>query len=348
MILVSESDFKNRLEFVFQKIMEADLVVFQRPASPEWLDFVKVARKAGKLIVADYDDDPFTTSPWNPAYRFCGTEEVGYKWPDGTVDMLWAEDMVGANGETDFFNIERNIRYRDTFMASFKKSDMVTCTTPILQETFKKINPNTVVLPNIIDFDIFPKIECVKKEIRILWQGGNSHYEDLSFIAKPLKDILNKYDNVKFVYFGDMRLSKLFSDVPKDKLEIQSWVKQDVYPYKLATINADIGLCPVVDNVFNRQKSAIKWMEYSVMGMASIASDYPPYSPVMENEKDGLLVKTQQDWYDAIERLILDADLRKKLAKNAYDKVYQEHNADTKAYLWRDAYDALLKKPLTV
>ena len=172
-VIVSEADFKNRIEFVFQQVMASDLVIFQRPASPEWLDFIKVARKAGKLIVSDYDDDPFSTSPWNPAYRFCGTEEVGFKWPDGKVDMLWAENMVGAKGETDYFNIERNIKYRDLFMASFKKSDLVTCTTPILQETFRKINPNVEVLPNLIDFDLWPRIECVKKEIRILWQGGN-------------------------------------------------------------------------------------------------------------------------------------------------------------------------------
>jgi glycosyltransferase involved in cell wall biosynthesis len=325
--------------------MECDLVVFQRPASPEWLDFVKVARKAGKLVVSDYDDDPFTTSPWNPAYRFCGVEEVGYKWPDGRVDMLWSEDMVGSKGETEFFNIERNIKYRDTFMASFKKSDMVTCTTPILQETFKKINQNVAVLPNLIDFDLFPKVEYVKRQPRILWQGGNSHYEDLISIVRPLHKIVEKHD-VKFIYFGDMHLSNVFNKFPKDKIEFHHWIPQNVYPYKLATLNADIGLCPVVDNIFNRNKSAIKWFEYSVMNIATIASDLAPYSPVMTNEKDGLLVKDEQGWFDAMERLIIDAEKRKELAKNAYDAVYNDHNADKKANLWSKAYDELLKRPL--
>ena len=101
---------------------------------------------------------------------------------------------------------------------------------------------------------------------------------------------------------------------------MHSWVANNIYPYKLATLNADIGLCPIADNMFNSNKSAIKWMEYSVMGLATIASDLAPYNKVIQNGKDGLLVN-EHSWFDAMERLIKDTELRKTLAKNAYDKV---------------------------
>jgi len=252
------------LEFVTQKIIETDIILFQRPQDDRWFNFLKIAQKHGKIIVADYDDHPYNVSPLNPAYRYYGTTNVQFKWPDGKVDMLWID---GENG----FSIEDNITRQDYFRAAFKRSDMVSTTTPILQENFLKINKNTVVLPNLVDFDLYPQVECVKKEVRIGWQGGNSHYEDLFMVSKAIKKIIKKYKNVKFVFFGDMSIAGLFKDVPKDRIEWHNWVKYVAYPYKLATLNLDIGLCPVIDNEFNRSKSAIKYLEYSVMKIPTIA-----------------------------------------------------------------------------
>jgi len=318
--------------------MESDAVVFQRPASPEWLNFIKVAQKAGKVIVCDYDDDPFHVNPMNPSYKYNGIEEVAVTWEDGKIDMLW------KNGEGGF-DVERNIRHMDLFRASFKRADLITCTTPVLHEIFKKINPNCEILPNVIDVELYPSCEFVKKEVRILWQGGSSHYEDLYIVHKQIVNILKKYPTVKFVYFGDMRFVSLFKDAPQNQIEYHGWVSHKTYPYKLATMNCDIGLCPVADNEFNRCKSSIKWMEYSTQKMATIASDITPYNVDIEKDVTGILVN-DSEWFDAMERLIADKLYREALARNAYNTVCEKYNANTKAHLWRDAYDKVLKKEL--
>ena len=335
---ISEEDILHSSETALQKILESDVVIFQRPASEDWLRFIKVAQKAGKIIVVDYDDDPFNTNPLSPAYRHFGTEEVAMKWQDGKTDMLWADGIDG-------FDIEKNIRHRDLFNANFRKADMITCTTDELAESFRKVNPNVVVLPNLIDFSLYPKVEFVKKGVRILWQGGSSHYEDLYMVKDALIRILKKHPEVTFVYFGEMRFKNLFKDAPQSQIEWHPWVSHQVYPYKLATLNCDIGLCPVTDNKFNRNKSAIKWMEYSVMGMATIASNIPPYSTVIADSYDGYLVE-DHGWESAIEQLINQREYRETLAKNAYQTVFENHNADTKAHLWKDAFERLLKTEL--
>ena len=338
-ILTIHPDNATDMDFITEKIIEAEIILFQRPTDETWLNFIKVAREHGKFIVADYDDDPFNTSPWNPAYRFYGVKNVYHKTDMGDIIPLWEAGQEG-------FSIEENIKRRDCFRVSFKKCDMVSCTTPILAETFKKINPNTAVLPNLLDFDLFPQVEMVKKEIRIGWQGGSSHYEDLYMMSKAIKEILKKHDNVKFIFFGDMRFYGLFKDIPEDRIEWHSWLAFKAYPYKLACLNLDIGLCPIVDNIFNRNKSAIKYFEYSAMKLATIASNMPPYSPVIQDKRDGLLVGPD-GWVEAMEMLIRDKELRNKLTKNAYDNVFENHNADTKAHLWTDAYNTLLKQDVT-
>lgn len=324
------------------KALWADLIVFQRPATEAWFSFIKTCRKYGKFVVSDYDDDPFNTSPLNPYYQYVGTEEVEWVWEDGTREMLWSEDMVSPTGQK-IFNIERNINHRDMFRLNFKKSDLVTCTTEELRQEFLKVNPNVAVLPNLIDFRFFPQnVEMVKKEIRIGWQGGASHYEDLFMVHKHVINILKKHKNVKFVFFGDMRFQGLFKDAPQNQIEWHPWVKHNAYPFQLALLNLDIGLCPVVDNQFNRNKSAIKWMEYSTMKFMTIASNIPPYSKVITDKETGLLVG-DDGWFDALDQAVQDKNLRNKLALQAHDEVKTNHNAQTKAHLWVEAYDKILK-----
>lgn len=328
-----------------QRVLESDVIVVPRANSQEWFKFLQLCRRLGKIVVSDYDDDPFNTSPLNPYYRFCGVEEVKYVFPDGTSEMLWVDGMADSYGNKDFFNIERNIRNRDMFRLNFKKSDLVTCTTDILAESLKTINPNTIVLPNYIDIPLYPRCDFVKRGLRIGWQGGASHYEDLYIVHKAVEEICKKYPDVTFVFFGDYRFYGLLKGIPEKQLEFAPWVKHNAYPYRLATLNLDIGICPLVDNTFNRNKSAIKYFEYSAVGAATIASQIEPYSLVAEHEKDILFTTTDESgWFDSLERLIIDGELRRKLALNAYDNINENYNADKFAHKWLDAYEEAMKK----
>lgn len=222
----------------------------------------------------------------------------------------------------------------------------MTCTTEELKKEFLTINPNVAVLPNVIDPDFFPRgIEMVKRGVRMGWQGGASHYEDLYFLKDVIKEVLEKNKTAKFVYFGDMRFKGLFKNCPQDQIEWHHWVSHSTYPYKLGLMNLDIGLCPLVDNRFNRNKSAIKWMEYSLMGMATVASNIPPYSPVIDNGRTGILcgASDTKGWVDALNDLISDKHKRMNLAKRAEEEVLTNHNANTKAHLWIEAYEKALK-----
>lgn len=324
-------------EFALDRVLTADLILFHRPANSDWFNFIRECQKAGKTIVTDYDDDPFNTSPWNPYYKHIGVEDFKYQWPDGNSEWLWKDGVHD-------FNIERNIIRRDMFWACFKKSDMITTTTPILKETLEKINKNTIVLPNSIDFEFFPECDIIKtKEIRIGWQGGSSHYEDLYMINDDIVKILKKHKNVKFIYLGDLRFKGLLKDAPQDQIEWHCWGSHEVYPYRLKFLNLDIGLCPVVDNVFNRNKSAIKWMEYSVVGASTISSDCLPYSTVIEDGKTGVL-SNEKGWFDAMDMLIRDKEKRASIFKKAYEEIRENHNIEKNCMLWYDSYEKLLKQ----
>lgn len=320
-----------------QKVFNADVILLPRPSSEEWFGFVKACRKAGKIIVSDYDDDPFTCDPMNPYYRWIGVEE----WEHPDFGWVWKHGMTDKGGQ-EWFNVEKNINRRDMVRASFKNSDLVTCTTPELREVFLNINPNTIVLPNFIDLDSYLRPEFVKRKVRIGWQGGVSHYRDLHFIV-PILERLSQAHDVEIVYFGDSRFGDMFKNVKG--FELHRFVNHETYPYKMALMNLDIGLCPLVDNEFNRRKSAIKWMEYSAVGACTVASDIPPYSSVIKNFETGLLCPNDSDcWFEALSGLVQDRKKILELSANALEDIRQKHTIQANAHLWVEAYKNVIEK----
>lgn len=329
----------------FKKVLESDVILIPRPQSEEWLQFVNAVRRAGKVVVCDYDDNPFNVSPYNTYYRFSGLKEFEVVWPDGYREWLWKDGMPGPKGEK-FFDIEANIHRRDMCRAAFGKSDLVTSTVEPLRSEFEKINQNSIILPNLIDMDGYPKCEMVKPtRLKIGWQGGISHFEDLEYLLPIILKFAGSND-IDFTFFGDHRLGTMFQKVPGYHHE--SFTSIEVYPWKLKMMNLDIGLAPLLDNEFNHCKSAIKYFEYAAVGVPTIASNVQPYSDVITNRVDGILVDKPEEWIEAMNELAADPALRKKIADNAYENVYRNYNANTQAHLWVDAYEKALQKDKVV
>jgi len=64
------------------------------------------------------------------------------------------------------------------------------------------------------------------------------------------------------------------------------------YPSMIENIQLQAVVAPLIDNVFNRCKSPIKFLECSASGIPLFAPDMLPYSPVMPRE---FLYKTQEE-----------------------------------------------------
>lgn len=77
----------------------------------------------------------------------------------------------------------------------------------------------------------------------------------------------------------------------------------------------DIALAPLVDMPFNRSRSNIKLKEYAAAGAMWLASPVGPYLGMGE-EQGGMLVR-DGEWYDALERFVLDFRARTHLMERA-------------------------------
>lgn len=245
------------------------------------------------------------------------------------------------------------------FLGSFiTLANGITVSTQPLKEAYSKMqfaNPNIDVLPNCNDVNDWKFKRRIFKDnkIRIGYMGSITHDDDLELIYEPIAQILEKYPNVKFEICGavdpkniEKVMQKIQSYAKKDVLEqlwfhggTQSWFG---FSQHLFSMGWDIGIAPLVDEPFNHGKSHIKWFDYSMVGIPTIASKVYPYyrriqgTPTIQHEKTGLLCETKDDWFKHLESVILKPDLRRELADNAYTFIRDNWQYKNHAYKWRD------------
>lgn len=197
-------------------------------------------------------------------------------------------------------DILRSIRHGLTYVDRF-----VVSTQP-LAEAFAGLHDDIRVVPNTLDTRYWKGLSALRRQSRkprVGWAGGASHTGDLEVIADVVKELANE---VEWVFFG-MCPDKLRPYVH----EFHEGVSIEQYPAKLASMNLDLALAPVEQNLFNECKSNLRLLEYGACGFPVIASDlrcYQGYSDLPVT-----LVKNRfRGWVDAIRMHISDLDATAK------------------------------------
>lgn len=325
----------------FDKTMQADLFVLQRVIGKTFLTRlheVILAQNKGNKMVIDHDDNVFRVSPLSNHYVDYGTEEIKIQ-SGGKIIYEWKD---GVN-----IDLKKNRERLDEIKWSLEKCDMLTTTTDILAEAFRPYCENIRVLPNCVDMTIWNKLPLLRKnpeEVRIYWSGGHSHWEDLFMLKDVLVEIARENKNVKIVIAGWKPLG-MEEDYPADQFEFHRWVDTQAHPYRTAIADADISVIPLVDNEFNRCKSAIKFIEMGALKVPSVVSMVSPYREMIDLKEDnGIFIEDNDKnaWLKGLELLINDAELRKKIGQNAYDTVKENFDINTQYHQWFNAYGEVL------
>lgn len=275
------------------KFADYDVIIAQRETRPTMVEDLRELQLRGKTIILDTDDMLENVHPSNPAYK------------------------IYFPGSPRLMN----------YLKSIKLSNALTTSTFELKKQYQGINNNIHVTPNYIDFDFRPWPQCPKRTggmVRLGWSGSSSHLNDFKQIGGALHKVLNKYENVVYVHFGDQGLYNYISkefDLPKNKILIIEPVGFDKYPISLNSF--DIGLCPLVDNRFNQAKSFLKPLEYSACGIPFVASAVAPYMRYTDVGQDGFLAQTEDEWVECISRFVEDESLRNNMSLQAYEKSKQ-------------------------
>jgi len=260
---------------------------------------------------------------------------------NGKKMVIECDDYFEVNPDSPFAYEHKIYDAKFVITRSMQVADMITTTTNYLAEKLKKLNKNVVVLPNYIDtarWDLNYLPNDTGK-IRIGWAGSITHVDDVKLIVNPIRRICREFKNVQLVMVGDPRVSALFEGLP---VENMNGVPFEAWPSKLYSLRLDIGLAPLRDTLFNRCKSNIKWIEYSIAQIPGV------YSPTVYDNYDfdgiyGQIAKNEEQWYRCIKNYIICENLRKDIASRARSAVLTGYTLKTNIHKWIKAYEGLTK-----
>ncbi len=218
-------------------------------------------------------------------------------------------------------------------------------------------------------------------KVRIAWIGGSSHERDLD----KLKGTFNKLfsdpevkDKIQIVMCGyDIRgtitevhpttkeektrplrpeesvwnkFEAIFND--NGRANKDQYVRRNTLPitrYGEHYNFCDICLAPLDEHTFNECKSELKVIETGMMSKALIASDLYVYKDILTHGETAMLVdpkKNHKLWYKYIKQLVLDEELRNKLANNLYNFVNPKYTLEVVTNQRCDWYKKLVNERL--
>jgi glycosyltransferase involved in cell wall biosynthesis len=236
-------------------------------------------------------------------------------------------------------------------------ADVVTTTTPTLADYLRTRNSNVVVLPNSVDPEEWhPRPRG--KELRIGWTGSPTHFSDLNIVLDAVRDLQKKHP-FTFVLQGlcaENSVEELCENLTKQagrkffettlgksikrfreklsgiKYEFHPSVRVDLHAQTVCDLALDIGIAPLGDDQFNRNKSCIKYYEYAMSGAVTVASQVKPYS-----DEVSITSKNNRDSWKLKLESVINGD-REAMLREQRAWVLEHRNIQKNVELWESVY----------
>jgi glycosyltransferase involved in cell wall biosynthesis len=236
---------------------------------------VEACRRAGSLVVADFDDLLF----------------------DGPVSD-WPDVIAGALATPE---AERKLSQYRRALGLF---DAFTASTSVLADALREASggARVAVVPNGVSHlwlrqgaALETRRPAGPRVIRYL--PGSRHDHDFEVAAPAIARFMTEHPDVVLEILGPSE--RIPSSIPEGRVRRVARVPFDHLPRWLA--RSWLTLAPLADTRFNRAKSAIKFLESAAFGTPCIAT---PIDDMQENEMGGVqLVASDAEWEAALDRL---------------------------------------------
>jgi glycosyltransferase involved in cell wall biosynthesis len=180
--------------------------------------------------------------------------------------------------------------------------------------------PRVEIIPTVIDLERYPPAgvrPASDTPFTIGWIGSPSTAKYLLAIAPALAEVCaGGRGVVRLIGAGPV-------DLPGVPVEVLPWNgSTEVEELK----RFDVGIMPLPDEPWERGKCGFKLIQYMACGLPVVASPIGVNMEIVEQGVNGYLAETTAEWVQALNTLLLDADLRKRMGQAGRKKVEQEYS----------------------
>jgi glycosyltransferase involved in cell wall biosynthesis len=190
---------------------------------------------------------------------------------------------------------------------------------------------NLIYLPTVINLDSYPKCKFnyQSENITLVWIGSLTTVKFLGLIGNVLKRLSSVYNITLKVIGGEFKLDGI-------NVVCTEWNASTEYE---EIISSDIGIMPLENNLFARGKCGFKLIQYMACGLPVVASALPANIEIVGESLVGYIADDDQDWFEYLEKLILDESLRRQLGEEGRRRIETKYSYQ----VWGEQYAKMIK-----
>lgn len=212
-----------------------------------------------------------------------------------------------------------------------------------VRDAFLPYNKNSFIYYMFQEIEEIPKNHTQKGKIIIGYHGNKTHLKCAVDLKKALDELAKKHNIEFWAIYNVRNFGKWRKNRPR-KCQVKDIQWSENYYQHLS--QCDIGVCPAKTPI-NQFRARLlsrplisflinpfhynKWdyllrfkyatnsgrvYPFSQLHIPVVADFLPSYCQVIQGGYSGFLVCSKEGWYDALEKLIINPELRNKMSKN--------------------------------
>lgn len=314
-------------------------IIYKRGRIPEKIFWTLVGylRRFGDLLRAPFYDLVFVNlwvTPLGPPWfewlmRLCSRRLV--------YDI---DDMLHVGGSSSGFNgLIQRLKGKRKPVYLMRNADYVITCTPALEAQARELNRKSRAIDISSTFNterFVPVKDYVQTDsICIGWTGTHSTLPFLDSLQPVLAEVA--------------RLRKIKLIVIANKSYSMKGVDTAFFPWSEENEVADlhriqIGLYPIPATEWSLGKSSLKALTYMAIAIPFVATAYGTNFRIMENGVQGFLAANEEEWKNALLRLIDDVDLRRRMGQEGRKRVVERYSVQANIAKYQEALEVALQK----
>jgi glycosyltransferase involved in cell wall biosynthesis len=213
---------------------------------------------------------------------------------------------------------------------------------PYLAEYARQVNDRVTVIPTTIDTEKYrvpPRTEKNGPPV-IGWTGSHSTVQHLDTLRGALKKLAER-ESFRLRVIGTPTY-----DCPPVDVEAVQW-RSETEVEDVAAI--DIGVMPLPEDRWSIGKCGLKALQFMALGIPTVCSPVGVNTDIIQDNQNGFIASTEDEWVDKLSRLLRSHELRQRLGHAGRVTVEEKYSAITQTPRVYEIFKSVLrdaKEPL--
>lgn len=212
-----------------------------------------------------------------------------------------------------------------------KWSYIVTAGNQFLADYAMRYCRDTRIIPTVVDTEQVHNGNKNQDDnpLTIGWTGTFTNFIHLPLATNAIKGLQNKY-SFEFLLIADKD--------PELKEVNYNFIKWDKKTEIRDLLKMHIGIMPLIHTDVQLGKCAFKAIQYMSLGIPAVVTPLGANCEVVDDGINGYWADNDTEWYDKLEKLILDKTLRIEMGKHARQKIEDRYSVNATRNLFLNLF----------